>query len=145
MDILSSRRALLASSAESLVVPAAMASSAAAAQLSPACLLVERRTIEVDGLASSVFGIPVAAGVLYRTFGVWLSPVVAALAMSLSSVSVIANAFRLRAAACDPRPHCENNHVRLPHARGAPLPNCRRPTREWLSTREPRYQESSHR
>jgi Cu+-exporting ATPase len=41
-------------------------------------------------------GIPIAAGVLYPSFGVLLSPVVAALAMSLSSVSVIANALRLR-------------------------------------------------
>jgi len=42
-------------------------------------------------------GIPIAAGALYPTFGVLLSPVVAALAMSLSSVSVIGNALRLRA------------------------------------------------
>jgi Cu+-exporting ATPase len=41
-------------------------------------------------------GVPVAAGVLYPIFGVLLSPVVAALAMSLSSVSVILNALRLR-------------------------------------------------
>jgi Cu+-exporting ATPase len=41
-------------------------------------------------------GIPVAAGVLYPTFGLLLSPMVAALAMSLSSVSVIGNALRLR-------------------------------------------------
>jgi Cu+-exporting ATPase len=47
--------------------------------------------------AYNVIGIPVAAGVLYPTFGILLSPVVAALAMSLSSVSVIANALRLRA------------------------------------------------
>ena len=39
----------------------------------------------------------VAAGVLYPAFGILLSPIVAALAMSLSSVSVIANALRLRA------------------------------------------------
>jgi Cu+-exporting ATPase len=41
-------------------------------------------------------GIPIAAGVLYPSFGLLLSPMVAALAMSLSSVSVIANALRLR-------------------------------------------------
>ncbi len=44
----------------------------------------------------NVLGIPVAAGVLYPFFGVLLSPMIAALAMSFSSVSVIANALRLR-------------------------------------------------
>ena len=44
----------------------------------------------------NVIGIPIAAGVLYPTFGLLLSPMVAALAMSLSSVSVIGNALRLR-------------------------------------------------
>ena len=48
--------------------------------------------------AYNAIGIPVAAGVLYPTFGILLSPIVAALAMSLSSVSVIANALRLRTA-----------------------------------------------
>ena len=43
-------------------------------------------------------GVPVAAGVLYPFFGILLSPVFAAAAMSLSSVSVIGNALRLRAA-----------------------------------------------
>jgi Cu+-exporting ATPase len=44
----------------------------------------------------NVAGIPIAAGVLYPAFGLMLSPVVAAAAMALSSVSVIANALRLR-------------------------------------------------
>lgn len=44
----------------------------------------------------NTIGVPVAAGVLYPFFGVLLSPVIAALAMSLSSVSVIGNALRLR-------------------------------------------------
>jgi Cu+-exporting ATPase len=46
----------------------------------------------------NVLGVPVAAGVLYPVFGLLLSPIVAAAAMSLSSVSVIGNALRLRLA-----------------------------------------------
>ena len=44
----------------------------------------------------NMLGIPVAAGVLYPFFGLLLSPMIAGAAMSLSSVSVISNALRLR-------------------------------------------------
>lgn len=49
-------------------------------------------------LIYNTIGVPVAAGVLYPFFGILLSPMIAALAMSFSSVSVISNALRLRTA-----------------------------------------------
>jgi len=50
----------------------------------------------VFAFAYNSLGVPVAAGVLYPVFGLLLSPMIAAIAMSLSSVSVITNALRLR-------------------------------------------------
>jgi Cu+-exporting ATPase len=50
----------------------------------------------VFAFAYNAVGIPIAAGVLYPAFGLLLNPIVGALAMSLSSVSVILNALRLR-------------------------------------------------
>jgi Cu+-exporting ATPase len=44
----------------------------------------------------NALGVPIAAGALYPVFGILLSPMIAAAAMSLSSVSVIGNALRLR-------------------------------------------------
>ncbi len=52
-------------------------------------------------LGYNVLGIPIAAGVLYPFFGILLSPMIAALAMSFSSVSVILNSLRLRSTKLD--------------------------------------------
>ena len=50
----------------------------------------------IFAFAYNILGVPIAAGVLFPWFGILLSPVIAAAAMSLSSVSVIANALRLQ-------------------------------------------------
>jgi Cu2+-exporting ATPase len=47
-------------------------------------------------LGYNILGVPIAAGLLYPFFGILLSPMIAALAMSFSSVSVITNALRLK-------------------------------------------------
>jgi P-type Cu+ transporter len=52
----------------------------------------------VFAFAYNALGVPIAAGALYPVFGILLSPMIASAAMSLSSVSVIANALRLRRA-----------------------------------------------
>lgn len=46
----------------------------------------------------NILGVPIAAGVLYPSFGTLLSPMIASAAMTFSSVSVISNALRLRTA-----------------------------------------------
>ena len=59
------------------------------------------RNIRQNLFFSFVFnaaGVPIAAGILYPTFGLLLSPIIASAAMSLSSVLVIGNSLRLRAA-----------------------------------------------
>jgi Cu+-exporting ATPase len=53
----------------------------------------------VFALGYNALGVPIAAGLLYPAFGLLLSPVIAAAAMSFSSVSVVGNALRLRGAA----------------------------------------------
>ena len=50
----------------------------------------------VFALGYNILGVPIAAGILYPFFGILLSPMIAALAMSFSSVSVISNALRLK-------------------------------------------------
>jgi Cu+-exporting ATPase len=55
--------------------------------------------------AYNSLGVPVAAGLLYPLIGMLLSPIVAAAAMSLSSVSVIGNALRLRTQRLEHHPH----------------------------------------
>jgi len=70
---------------------------ARARRLSRATLANIRQNLFFAFLYNAV-GVPVAAGALYPSFGILLSPMIASAAMSLSSVSVIANALRLRRA-----------------------------------------------
>ena len=69
--------------------------SSRARRLSAATMRNVRQNLAFAFLYNAA-GVPIAAGVLYPAFGILLSPIVAAAAMSLSSVSVIANALRLR-------------------------------------------------
>ena len=72
-----------------------LAGIARARTLSRATMLNIRENLFL-AFVYNVLGIPIAAGVLYPLFGLLLSPIIAAAAMSLSSVSVIGNALRLR-------------------------------------------------
>ncbi|MEI6377714.1 MAG: copper-transporting ATPase, partial [bacterium] len=64
-------------------------------KLSRAILKIIRENL-FFAFAYNILGIPIAAGLLYPFFGLLLSPMISAAAMSLSSVSVIANSLRLR-------------------------------------------------
>ena len=66
-----------------------------AIQLSQRSMRIMRQNL-FWAFAYNVIGIPLAAGALYPKFGILLSPMIAAAAMSISSVSVIANSLRLR-------------------------------------------------
>ena len=72
-----------------------LAAIARARRLSRATMRNVRQNL-VFAFAYNALGVPVAAGILYPAFGLLLSPMLAAAAMSLSSVSVISNAARLR-------------------------------------------------
>lgn len=69
----------------------------------PQAILLSRKTMRVIkqnlfwAFFYNIIGIPVAAGVLYPTFGLLLNPAIAGAAMGLSSVSVVANSLRLKA------------------------------------------------
>ena len=59
------------------------------------CVNPSRQNLFFD-FVYNILGVPLAAGVLYPFFGLLLSPMIASAAMTFSSVSVIANALRLR-------------------------------------------------
>jgi Cu+-exporting ATPase len=84
-------------SASVTLVKGDLAGIARARHLSQATMRNVRQNLAL-AFAYNVLGIPLAAGVLYPTFGWLLSPIVAAAAMSLSSVTVVGNALRLRRA-----------------------------------------------
>ena len=83
------------SSAQVTLVKGDLRGIARARQISLATVRNMRQNLGFAFLYNAL-GVPIAAGVLYPVTGLLLSPMIAALAMSLSSVSVIANALRLR-------------------------------------------------
>lgn len=83
------------SSAQLTLVKGDLRSIAKAMELSEQAVTNMRQNLSFALLYNSL-GVPVAAGVLYPMTGLLLSPMIAALAMSLSSVCVIGNALRLR-------------------------------------------------
>jgi Cu+-exporting ATPase len=85
------------SSAQVTLVKGDLRGIARAREISAAAVINMKQNLAFAFLYNAL-GVPVAAGVLYPVFGVLLSPMFAALAMSLSSVSVVGNALRLRSA-----------------------------------------------
>ena len=85
------------SSAQVTLVKGDLRGIARARQLSEATVRNMYQNLSF-ALVYNTLGVPIAAGVLYPFFGVLLSPLIAAAAMSLSSVSVVSNALRLRSA-----------------------------------------------
>jgi Cu+-exporting ATPase len=85
------------SSAQVTLVKGDLRGIARARQLSTATVANMKQNLGF-ALVYNALGVPIAAGVLYPLWGVLLSPMIAALAMSLSSVSVVGNALRLRKA-----------------------------------------------
>jgi len=82
-------------SAAVTLVKGDLRSVAKAVRLSRAVMANIRQNLFFAFVYNAV-GIPIAAGVLYPVFGILLSPMIAAAAMTFSSVSVISNALRLR-------------------------------------------------
>ena len=72
-----------------------LTASCARASCRPPCMRNIRQNL-FFAFVYNAAGVPIAAGVLYPVFGILLSPIIAAAAMALSSVSVVANALRLR-------------------------------------------------
>ncbi|MDO8788448.1 MAG: heavy metal translocating P-type ATPase [Sulfuritalea sp.] len=84
-------------SAQVTLVKGDLRGIARARQLSAATVGNMRQNLAFAFLYNAL-GVPIAAGILYPAFGLVLSPIIAAAAMSLSSVSVVGNALRLRGA-----------------------------------------------
>jgi Cu+-exporting ATPase len=85
------------SSAQVTLVKGDLSGIARAREISRATVANMKQNLAFAFLYNAL-GVPVAAGLLYPAFGLLLSPMIAALAMSLSSVSVVSNALRLRSA-----------------------------------------------
>jgi len=83
------------SSAQVTLVKGDLSGIARAREISEATVGNMKQNLGFAFLYNAI-GVPIAAGVLYPAFGLLLSPMIAALAMSLSSVSVVGNALRLR-------------------------------------------------